>query len=215
MKKIAVVLSGCGYLDGAEITEAVSTYISLSQHQAKWTTFALDQTAPSVNHISTENSEDRNILSEAARITRGQVQDLKLCNPEHFDGIVFPGGFGVAKNLCDWASQGAKCKVNPLVEKLIQTFFEQSKPICALCISPALIARVLKDQVTVTIGNDTATISEITKTGAQHEECKVTDFISDRESKVISSPAYMYDQATPAEVFTGVQAAIKEFILMA
>ncbi len=215
MKKIAIVLSGCGFLDGAEITESVSTLIALDQKGCEYTVFAPNTKLSTVNHQTQDSESERNVLAEAARISRGNVHDITDLNPDNFDGIAFPGGFGVAKNLCDWASKGSQCDVNTAVAKTIQSFHSNSKPILAICIAPALIAKVLGEHgVTVTIGNDVETASEIEKTGAKHENCNVDDFITDRLNKVITTPAYMYD-TTPAKVFKGITLAVNEFFEMA
>jgi enhancing lycopene biosynthesis protein 2 len=217
MKNIAVVLSGCGHRDGSEITEAVSTLIALGQAGAKYTVFAPNLKFSVTNPVSGEaTSEQRSVMEESARISRGQVKDLKELRAKDFDGIAFPGGFGAALHLCSWATEGAKCKVNPEAERVIKEFFAEEKPIAAICIAPALVARVLGSKgVTVTIGNDAETASEIAKTGAQHENCAVDDFITDRAHRVITTPAYMYDEAQPSQVFAGVQKAIAELVEMA
>ena len=215
MKKIAVVLSGCGFKDGAEITESVSSLIALSELGAKINIFAPNLNVTSTNHLTGETDGERNVLSESARIARGNIQNLNKLNESDFDGIVFPGGFGAALHLCDFAKNGAKSKVLPEVKKNILNFHSSSKPIAAICIAPALIARVLGEfQVAVTIGNDSATAGEINKTGAQHVECAVTDYVTDRENKLITTPAYMYE-AKPHEVFTGIRRALTEFYEMA
>lgn len=217
MKKIAVVLSGCGFKDGAEITESVSTLILLSEMGADYTVFAPEKEVKELNHLNDQETDStRNILSEVTRITRKPATELKQLNASDFDGIVFPGGFGVAKHLCDWAYKGSACQVDKHLKKAIQQFHEESKPICAICIAPALIAKVLGEHyVTVTIGNDEATAAEIEKTGAQHVTCNVDDYVTDRETKVISTPAYMYDDAKPHEVFKGIKGALSEFVEMA
>jgi enhancing lycopene biosynthesis protein 2 len=215
MKKFAVVLSGCGHKDGSEITESVSTLIVLAEHGLQYEIFAPNISVPATNHLTGQPQEERSILTEAARIARGQAQDLKNLNPENFDAVVFPGGFGAALHLCSFAKDGAKCKVLPEAQKVIEAFHRAEKPIGAFCIAPALIARVLGSHgVTVTIGNDTETATEITKTGAQHVNCAVDDYISDRDFKIVTSPAYMYD-ANPFQVFTGIRKAIKELAEMA
>ncbi len=215
MKKIAVILSGCGFMDGAEITEAVSTFISLDRRACQYDTFAPDINLNTVNHISSEAEGQRNVLQESARICRGRISDLSHLDPEKYDGLVFPGGFGVAKNLCDWADKGALCSVNKKIESVIQHFFDHSKPILAICIAPALIARVLGAHgVSLTIGNDSATAQEIEKTGAVHEDCKECDFVTDRGTKIISTPAYMYD-SSPHNVYLGISRAVDEFVEMA
>ncbi len=217
-KKIAVVLSGCGNKDGTEITEAVSLMIALSATGAQMTFFAPNQDFTPKNFLSDQPlPEKRNIMVEAARISRSQMQDLKELNADHFDGLAFPGGFGAALHLSNWAEAGAKCQVHPAVEKAIQAFYQQSKPIAAICIAPTLVAKVLGTKgVSLTVGNENSEAAkEIAKTGAQHEACPVTDYITDREHKVISTPAYMHDSAKPHEVFQGISGLVKEFIEMA
>jgi enhancing lycopene biosynthesis protein 2 len=224
-KKIAVILSGCGFKDGAEITESVSALIALSEAKAEYKIFAPDITISAKNHqsgnsaisnTSGSTSGERNLLNEAARIARGEITDLKKLSPSDFDGLVMPGGYGAATHLCTFATEGAKCKVLPDVERVINEFHKQDKPIAAFCIAPAVVARVLGPKgVTLTIGNDVETAKEIEKTGAHHVVCAVDDYITDRETKVITSPAYMYDDATPAQVFTGIRRAVRELIEMA
>jgi enhancing lycopene biosynthesis protein 2 len=218
-KKIAVVLAGCGNRDGAEITEAVSTLIALSEAKAEYEIFAPDVDFAAVDFMSwppQPAGETRNVLKEAARIARGKIKDLKTLSSRDFDAIAFPGGTGVAKNLCTWFSEGAKCKVNAEAERVINEFYGEEKPIAAICIAPALIARVLGPKnVTLTIGNDQETAAEIAKTGARHEVCAVDDFVTDRDNRVISTPAYMYGEAKPFEVFTGIRGAIRELVEMA
>lgn len=217
-KKIAVILSGCGYLDGSEITEAVSTLIALSATGAEYKIFAPNQRLVTTSHFNDELLEPgpRNVLEESSRIARGKIQDLKELNTNMYDAIVFPGGYGAAKNLCSWAHDGAKCSVNPQVRNVIESFYSAGKPILAICIAPALIARVLgqKASISLTIGNDKNTANEIQKTGCEHVECAVDDYVTDRENKVITTPAYMYE-AKPHQVFTGIQKAVNELIEMA
>jgi len=215
VKKIAVVLSGCGFKDGSEITEAISTLIVLSKKGAEYKVFAPNLDIEAVDHASGISSGKRNALSESARISRGDITDLSHLNVDHFDGIVFPGGYGAAKNLSNWAIKGAACEVLPLVKKVLTEFHRQEKPICAICIAPTLVAKVLGQHgVELTIGNDPETAAEIEKTGAQHIECKVNDYVTDRRNKIITTPAYMYD-AKPHEVYKGIKGAIKEFVEMA
>ena len=215
MKKVAVVLSGCGYKDGSEITEATSTLVSLAQYGANYQAFSLSESHPSTNHLDDSSQETRNLMIESARIMRGKVSELAELDVNNFDGLALPGGFGAALHFSDWAQKGSQCEVHPQIQKLIEDFAKASKPICAICISPAVVAKVLGDRCAVTIGNDPGTAAEIEKTGAYHQNCEVTDFVSDREGKVISTPAYMYDDASPFEVFTGINRAIKEFVEMA
>lgn len=215
MKQIAVVLSGCGFKDGSEITESVSTLILLSQKNVNFKVFAPNKEIQTLNYLDNSIQENRNLMSEAAKISRGQVEDMKKLSAKNFDGVIFPGGYGVVKNLSHWAESGSRCWVDPEVERVLNEFYNSSSPIGGICIAPALIARVLgKHGITVTIGDDKETALEIKKTGAIHENCGVQDYISDRENKIITTPAYMYE-AKPHEVFMGISGLVKELVEMA
>ncbi len=211
-KKVAVILSGCGHMDGTEITEAVSCLISLAQYNLQYECFAPSVEFSEVDHLTKEETgKKRNVLSESGRIARGKIKPLSDLNVQDFDGLVMPGGYGAAKNLSTFATQGSEGSVQENVASAIAKFHESSKPIMAVCIAPAVIALALgKKGVNVTIGNDEGTSQEIKKTGAEHTNCEAVDFIVDRENKVISTPAYMYDSATPYHVFTGIQKAVQK-----
>jgi enhancing lycopene biosynthesis protein 2 len=217
MKKVAVVLSGCGFLDGAEITEAISTLIALSEAGAETTCFAPNEDFKVTPHYGeAKSSETRNALIESARICRGKIQDIRELREKDFDAVVFPGGYGAALNLSSWGHEGAKGSVNADVKRVIIEFHKSAKPIGAMCIAPTLVAKILGSEgVNVTIGNDEATASEIAKTGAQHVKCEVTDYVSDRDHKVLTTPAYMYGEAKPSDVFTGIRKMIRELVEMA
>lgn len=210
-KKVAVVLSGCGYLDGAEITEAISTLIALSQNNLEYQCFAPDMGAPEVDHVTgQETGQKRNVLKEAARIARGKVLPLSQLKEKDFAAIVLPGGYGAAKNLSTFAFKGSAGEINQDLSDSLNAFHSSGKPIAAVCIAPAAVALALgKKGVSVTIGNDEGTAGEVKKTGAEHVNCKVDDFVLDKKNKVITTPAYMYD-ATPAQAFTGIQKTIQE-----
>lgn len=217
MKHIAIVLSGCGHLDGSEITESVSCLIALSQANAQYTIFAPNINYTPMNHKTKEPypNAQRNTLEESARIARGQVFDLQTLKEEKFDALLFPGGYGAATHLSNWALKGSQAQVHPDVERIIRAFHQASKPIGAVCIAPTLVAKVLgSHHVSLTIGNDKETADEIKKTGAKHIDCPVDDFITDRLNKIITSPAYMYN-TDPGKVFKGISALVRELVEMA
>lgn len=215
MKKIALILSGCGHRDGSEITESVSLLIALHQHGAAVSCFAPNLEFDVFDHVTgKKTSEKRNVLIEAARIARGKIQDLTELKSKDYDGLAFSGGLGAIKNLSDWATKGASCHVLPAIAQIIKEFHQQSKPIGAACISPVLIAKVLgMEGAELTIGNNPETAREINKTGAHHVDCPVNDYVTDRLTKVITSPAYMYE-ALPHEVFRGLSGLAKELVEM-
>lgn len=216
-KKIAMVLSGCGFKDGAEITEAVSAIICINQLGAEITFFAPNIEVKVQNFLTGEPStEPRNIMVESSRITRAKINDLSTLVTNDFDALVMPGGFGVALHLSTWATKGAQCEVLPNLKKIIEEFHQQSKPIGAICIAPAIVAKVLGHHgVTVTLGSSVEVHQEIAKTGALTENCPTRDFITDRLHKIITTPAYMDEAAAPADVFTGIQGLAKELVEMA
>ncbi|MDD2558157.1 MAG: isoprenoid biosynthesis glyoxalase ElbB [Desulfuromonas sp.] len=196
MAKVGLLLAGCGVYDGSEIHEAVISMLALDRAGMK-----VQCVAPSMNQLQVtdhlrgeEQEEVRNVMVESARIARGNVLNIAEVDVADFDALVIPGGFGAAKNLCDFADKGADCSVNPDVEKFILAMVEAGKPVAAICIAPALVARVLGKagkKVKLTIGNDADTAAAINAMGAQHVECSVNDCVVDKEFNVVSTPAYM------------------------
>ncbi|QCG65479.1 isoprenoid biosynthesis glyoxalase ElbB [Pseudomonas veronii] len=204
-KKIAVILSGCGVYDGAEIHESVITLLRLDQRGAQVQCFAPDIAQLHViNHLTGEEMpESRNVLVESARIARGDVKDIREANAEDFDALIVPGGFGAAKNLSNFASTGAGCSLNPQVLALAEAFAEAGKPLGLICISPALAAKIYGPGVTCTIGNDADTAAVLDKMGAHHQACAVDDIVEDTARKLVSTPAYMLGKNI-SEVASGI-----------
>jgi len=194
MKKFAIVLSGCGVFDGAEIHEATLTMLAIMKQGAQYEIFAPDSKQHHViNHMTgKEMEEERNVLVESARIARGQIKDLKLYDPNNYDALIFPGGFGAAKNLCDFAFNGHDCNVNQDVEKAILKTAGKNKPIGALCISPVLLAKIFGD-VEITIGQDKGTAEAVEKMGATHVNTNHGEVIMDEKNKLFTTPCYMLD----------------------
>jgi enhancing lycopene biosynthesis protein 2 len=182
--------------DGAEIHESVITLLRLDQRGAQVQCFAPNIAQLHViNHLTgDEMPESRNVLVESARIARGDVKDLREARAEDFDALIVPGGFGSAKNLSNFAVEGAGCSVQPEVLALTEAFAEAGKPVGLICISPALAAKIYGPGVTCTIGTDADTAAAVTKMGGTHEECLVTDIVEDTARKLVSTPAYMLAQ---------------------
>ncbi|MGQ1787679.1 MULTISPECIES: isoprenoid biosynthesis glyoxalase ElbB [unclassified Saccharicrinis] len=212
MKKIAVILSGCGVYDGSEIHEATLTLLAIAKNKAQYSCFAPDiEQHHVINHTNGEEmTESRNVLIESARIARGNILPLTELSVNDFDAIVFPGGFGVAKNLSDFAFKGADCSVHQQIAEVIQSFHQAKKPIGALCISPAIIAQVIKG-ASVTIGSDKATISAIELMGGNHKITTHGEIIYDETNKILTTPCYMLD-ATIVQIETGANKLIGKLI---
>ena len=204
-KKVAVILSGSGVYDGAEIQESVITLLRLDQRGAQVQCFAPNIAQLHViNHLTGEEMpESRNVLVESARIARGNVKDIRDADVEDFDALIVPGGFGAAKNLSNFAIEGAGCTVQPEVLALAEAFAEAGKPVGLICISPALAAKIYGPGVTCTIGNDADTVAAMNKMGATHEECAVTEIVEDKARKLVTTPAYMLAQ-TISEAASGI-----------
>lgn len=192
MKKFAVILCGCGSLDGSEIHESVMTLLAIDRNECEYSIFAPNDTQYHVvNHCTKQaTDEKRNMMVEAARIARGDIRPIEECHAEEFDALVFPGGNGAAKNLFTYAFDGPECKVREDVAQLIRTFHQQHKPIGALCIAPVMIAKVLGD-VTVTVGNDEGTIENVLSFGSKHINTQQTEVIADKQNMVFTTPCYM------------------------
>lgn len=219
MKKIGVVLSGCGVYDGAEIHEAVLTLLAIDEAGAQAVCMAPDMEQMHViNHLTGEETgEKRNVLQESARIARGNIRNIADVTPLDIDAIVFPGGFGAAKNLCDFAVKGAKCSVQPDVAKLVKGMIEAKKPLGAACIAPALVAGVFRGDRSIspalTIGNDQDTAGAIEAMGSTHINCPVEEFTVDKVNRIVSTPAYMLGTRI-SEVGEGIRKMVNAVIEM-
>ncbi len=217
-KKIGVILSGCGVYDGSEIHESVITLLALDRAGAEMVFCAPDvDQMHVVNHHTGEvvEGESRNARVEAARIARGPVADVAEIDAADLDGLILPGGFGAAKNLCTFAVAGADCRVDPGVARLVREMHAQGKPVAAVCIAPALVAKVLGDQAPeLTIGTDQGTANALESMGARHVSCPVSEFVVDRERKLITSPAYML-AGRISEAAEGIEKTVEALMEMA
>jgi enhancing lycopene biosynthesis protein 2 len=214
-KKIAVLLSGCGVYDGAEIHEATLTLYAIKKNGGDYTIFAPDIPQHHViNHLTGKvMNEKRNVLVESARIARGQIHSLGEFKADAFDALILPGGFGAAKNLSTFAFDGAGCTVHPTVEKAIRDMVKLNKPVGALCIAPVILAKLF-GTVELTIGNDPATAKAIEKMGARHISTGHGEIVVDRKHKLVSAPCYMLD-ATIVQIAEGAENVVKEILKLA
>lgn len=192
-KRVAVILSGCGVYDGAEINEVVLTLLALESLGIGYQCFAPNSEQYHViDHITGEPVTDqRNVMTEAARIVRGQVKPVTECQPGEFCAVIVPGGFGVAKNLSDFAMTAENMVIRPDVLAILQQFKEAGKPAGYMCIAPVLLPIVYGEGVLLTVGNDTDTIAIVEKMGGKHQEAGVGDIVVDTVNNVVTTPAYM------------------------
>ncbi len=206
---IAVVLSGCGVYDGAEIHEAVATFLAIDRQGGAYQCYAPNiKQHHVVDHLTgKETTETRNVLVEAARIARGNIKDLKEFDVNQVDAVVFPGGFGVAKNLCTFALDGPDCTINEEVAGVVGSMVAADKPIAALCIAPALISKLLEG-AKVTIGQDAETAQAIEAMGGAHTSTMHGEVVVDQRFKLVTSPCYMLE-STIGQIADGATNTVK------
>lgn len=219
MARVGVVLSGCGVYDGAEIHESVITLLALDRHDAEVLMMAPDvEQMHVINHLKGEpaEGETRNVLVESARIARGNIKDIAAVKAGDLDALIFPGGFGGAKNLSDFAVKGPDASVNPEVNRLVNEMRSAGKPIGFICITPAVAAKIFQmageKGVKLTIGNDKDTSSAMEQLGAEHLVCPVNEIAVDEERKIVSAPAYMYGEERIRNVAAGIDKLVEKVL---
>lgn len=214
--KVAVVLSGCGVFDGAEIHESVLTLLALSCAGVAYQCMAPNiAQAHVINHLTGQVSEgeNRNVLVESARIARGEIIDIAAANAHDYAAVFFPGGFGAAKNLSDFAFKGSRCQIQPDVLRFAKAIAIAKKPACYICISPAMIPLIYGAGTKLTIGDDSATADAIEAMSGEHVDCPAHEFVVDKDRKLVSTPAYMLAKNI-AEAAAGIEAAIEATLAM-
>lgn len=214
MYKIGVLLSGCGVMDGSEIHEAVITLVAIDKEKVQAICIAPDKNQNQViNHITNKSmNEKRNILTESARIARGNIKNIKDINPSELDAVIMPGGFGAACNLSSFATDGENAIVLPEVEDFLRKLHKLRKPIGAICIAPNIIGKLFgNEEVEITIGDDPGTASKLEKMGAKHINKRATEIVIDNKNLIVTTPAYMLAKG-PAEVEEGITKLVKAII---
>jgi enhancing lycopene biosynthesis protein 2 len=220
MKKVGVILSGCGVFDGSEIHEAVMTLLYLDRAGAQVSCFAPDKAQMHVvNHLTQQpaEKESRNVLVESARIARGEIKPLSELNLDELDAVIFPGGFGAAKNLCTFAVDGPSCTVDEEVAGTIKKALEKNKVVGAICIAPVIIAKALEDtgkQPQLTIGVDQGTSDALAAMKAKPISKQVTGVAVDATNKIVTTPAYMMATRI-SEVADGIKNLVDEVMRIA
>ena len=217
--KVAVLLAGCGHLDGAEVREAVLTLLALDQHGVDFQCIAPNADQHHViNHATGQPVPGavRNILEESSRIARvGQCLDLAKARVEDFDALVMPGGYGVAKNHCSFAFKGAEADVRPDVAAFVRGFLDAKKPVGAICIAPALVALTLSGRraARLTLGGDPGCADAMRRLGHLHQDTPSSrEIVIDEALKLVTTPAYMFDDARLSDVWVGIERCVAEVL---
>ena len=218
MKKVGLLLSGCGFNDGSEIHESVISMLALDRAEVETVIMApnIDQMHVVNHYTGQEMDEFRNVLVESSRIARGNIKDMAEVTGNDLDALIIPGGFGVAKNLSDYAMAGPDCSVNPDVYRLVSEIYLLKKPIGAICIAPVMMAKIFGEQdesAEMTIGSDELTSKDINTMGSKHIKCLVSEMIIDEDKKLVTTPAYMEAQSIK-EAAEGIEKLVKQVLLM-
>lgn len=208
-KRIGVLLCGSGTRDGSEIHEATLTLLAIDRAGGEAVCFAPSGPQRFVrNHLTgAEERESRDMLVESARIARGKVRDVKEAKAANLDALIIPGGEGTALNLSNFLLAGTGCQVCADVARLVKEMVGAKKPVGAVCLAPATLARALQDmgvKATITIGTDAEVAGKIEAMGHRHERCAPTGCVVDREHRIVTTPAYMTAQSI-GEVWQGVE----------
>lgn len=216
--RVGVILSGCGFKDGSEIQEAVSILIALDRRGAAVICMAPNLwQSEAYNHFTNEKeAHSRNILHESARIARGNIVDLARVKSADLDAMIFPGGYGAAKNLCDFAARGDQCRVLEDVQRLLLEMHKAGKPIGLACIAPVIAAAVfgaagLSPQLT--IGTDAGTAGAINAMGGEHHPAGPADIHIDEKNRLVTTPCYMNDVG-PWIVYQGADKMVEAVLKM-
>jgi len=215
-KKVGVLLSGCGVYDGAEIHESVLTLLFLDRAGVEYICMAPDvEQMHVIDHMTgKESAESRNVLTESARIARGDIRNLKEVSEADMDALIIPGGFGAAKNLSDFAVKGSQASVNPDVQRVLSEMVSAGKPVGAICIAPATLTRALGElNPSVTIGNDVETAAAIETMGGKHQTCTVDMIHVDQNNRIVTTPAYMLGPGIK-DVAEGIEKLVEKIVGM-
>lgn len=213
MVNIGVILSGCGVMDGSEIHEAVLILLSLSQRGAKYQCMAPDKPVPAINHVTKQaEKEPRNVFAEAARIARGEIVRLSEVKGGEYDGFILPGGFGAAKNLCNFATNDGECEVDADVARVLTAAHKVHKPLGFVCISPVIAAKLFgAESPKLTVGQDEDTAASLEAMGAKHVTCDVKDIVADETHRIVSTPAYMEPNSL-TEIHLGIDKLVAQVL---
>jgi enhancing lycopene biosynthesis protein 2 len=218
-KSIGVLLCGAGFLDGSEIQESVLALLALDQRGVRVRIFAPRLPFDEIDHLSGDGTgRTRDVLAEAARIGRGVVEDIATVNGTDVDGWVIPGGFGVAKSLCDFASKGDRATAHKDVARVVREALAAQLPVGACCIAPALLAVITKGsgrKLKLTIGDDVKTADAITSLGAHHHVCAVDEICVDGDHRVVTAPAFMFGDARISDVAKGIDKMVAQVVAWA
>ena len=221
MKNFAIILSGCGGMDGTETHEATCLMLAIKQNGCNYRCFAINENQKYVVHSGMQQtSEKRNMLAEAGRLDRGITKDFAKLDKNQFDALVFPGGYGTGTSFSDFIEcNGTSCKKNlnykvrAEIKNVIQEFHAQGKPVFAGCLATILPNGSLKG---LKIMTDTGRYTEeaIIKNGNKPVVCQAGEICIDEENKIITAPYYLSSKVDIDTIFAESDKGIKAVIAL-
>lgn len=204
-KQVAVIISGCGSLDGTDPQELALILLRLDQLNIAWTCFAPDVTQHHViDHTSGEavEGQSRHALVESRRMLHETVYPLEMLKPDDFTAIVIPGGHGAINQLSDFAVNGSSMQVLEQLVEQLHAFRQAHRPIALVGMAALLVPRIFEQAIPVTLGQNAALSGTVSAMGGLHKSAGVTEIVVDAENRVITTPGWLTN-ARPSEVATG------------
>ena len=206
MKKTAIILSGCGQVDGSETHETILTILALEQHNLDWEGLAPSglQTEVYDHYTNTkENISPSSMITEAARLVRGNITIINAVNASDYAAVIIPGGAGVIKNLSNYSTAGINFTIHPELLAFMATIVRLQIPAGFICIAPILIPKLYGNKPKLTIGSNVELAAKIVQIGGEHCDCLANDIVIDHAQKIVSTPANMVAKNI-VEVYHGI-----------
>lgn len=216
-QNFALILAGCGHLDGAEITEASALNIALSKAGFNVEFYAPNRLQfDTINHLTGETiTPNRNIMEEASRIARGNIKPIEALDLNNFSGIALAGGFGVIKNFTTFLEKGEHATLIEDIGNVLKEAISRKTPIIAICAAPMALAIAIKElgimDTTLTFGkaeNAESFLPALQAWEIDHIETEIDEAYCDEAHNFITSGAFMDGTASPYEIYLSAKACV-------
>jgi enhancing lycopene biosynthesis protein 2 len=216
-KRVGVLLSGCGRLDGSDVAESMLTLLVIERAGAEAICVApaIDQ-AGVVDHTSREGAPGaRNARVEAARIAGPEIRSLAELEANAIDALIVPGGEGPIATLSDYPEKRELCQIHPDVVRLLRGMLQARRPMGFLGLSALLAARVLGPAagVRLTVGSKgTPYAKHAAVMGADVRPCAPEDVIVDQKARVYTTPGFLAEGSRLPNVARAVDRLVRAVV---
>lgn len=199
-KRVGVLLSGCGRLDGSDVAETMLVLLVIERAGGQAICVAPDvDQAGVVDHLTGAGaSGTRNARAEAARVAGSDIRSLATLEANDIDALIVPGGEGPIATLSDYPDKRELCQIHPDVARLLRGMLQARRPMGFLGLSALLAARVLGPAagVRVTVGSKgTPYAKHAAVMGADVRPCAPEDLIVDQKARVYTTPGFLAEGA--------------------